>query len=148
MDSTPRDRRLAVEKLWSGGDPSPIVPSHCHTTNKRHCLVFPGSGSQYVGQGSFLEEYSSARRMWDEAEESLSGFEQWRRSLRLEDQPGDVGILGRMLEDAHDERILETPLKKVVFDGPQVSLFIQFDSRHSIVAIAFTARLTVIVHSG
>lgn len=122
-DSSPRGRRLEMESLWSGGDYSGIVPAHYADPrgSKKHAILFPGSGSQYVGMGAFLQEHTAAQRVWGEAEESLNGFEEWRRSLKLEDQAGEVGILGKMLEDSYGERRLETTLKKVVFEGPQVS---------------------------
>ena len=123
---TPRSRRLEMERLWSGGEASPPIPLHSYRVSKslakpKHALLFPGSGSQYVGMGHFLQGYAGAKAVWDEAEEALEGFEAWRKGLGLENYEGEVGVLGRMLAEREGERKEETGLKEVVFDGPQVS---------------------------
>lgn len=118
---TPRSRRLEMERLWSGEAADPLSPE-CYppTTSPKHALLFVGSGSQYVSMGEVLKHFPAAEHAWDEAEEALAGFEDWRRSLGLENAPGDVGHLGRMLEEKAPQRARETKLKQVVFDGPQV----------------------------
>lgn len=115
-----------MERLWSGGEASPPIPLQSYRVTKslatpKHALLFPGSGSQYVGMGHFLKDYEGAKAVWDEAEEALQGFEAWRKGLGLENHDGEVGVLGRMLAEREGERRVETGLKQVVFDGPQVS---------------------------
>lgn len=122
---SPRAKRLEMERLWSGGEASPMIPLSHYTSAKskrKHALVFPGSGSQYVGQGKFVEDYTAAQSCWEEATDALNGFEAWRRSLRLEDVEGEVGELGKLLEAGYEARRLESSLQQIVFEGPQVSL--------------------------
>lgn len=125
QDDSPRGRRLAMEQLWSGGDYSPVTPvahyANTTSTAKKHALMFPGSASQYVGMASFIQDFPAAKRVWEEAEDALAGFEEWRRSLHLDQAGGEVGELGRMLEESYGERRLEAGLRRVVFDGPQVA---------------------------
>lgn len=114
-----------MERLWSGGEASPPIPlEHFSVASvlerPKHILVFPGSASQYVGMGHFLKAYPAAGKVWEEAEDVLAGFEEWRRGLHLEDVEGEVGELGRILQDGEEGRKKETPLKTVVFNGPQV----------------------------
>lgn len=128
-DGTPRSRRLEMERLWSGGEASPPIPlSHYLTSSQSksqaHALLFPGSGSQYVGMGHFLKDYPAATKVWDEAEEALEGFEKWIDGLELEGRGGDLGEIGRIVRERKDFRLRSSGLKSVVFDGPQVSAFL------------------------
>lgn len=127
-DGTPRSRRLEMERLWSGGEASPPIPlSHFLTSSpsnsQAHALLFPGSGSQYVGMGHFLKNYPAATKMWDEAEEALEGFEKWIDGLELEGRGGDLGRIGEIVRERKDFRLRSSGLKSIVFDGPQVSRF-------------------------
>ncbi|BGP63782.1 hypothetical protein NBRC10512_007968 [Rhodotorula toruloides] len=120
-----RRNRLEMEALWSGGDFSPPIPLESYraqTTRPRHALLFPGSGSQYVGMHHYLRDKQPARDVWDEAETALAGFEQWRKSLGLHELEGEAGVLGRMLDETEAERRKESGLKEVVFEGPQDEL--------------------------
>lgn len=128
---TPRSRRLEMEAAWSGGDFSPPVPTENYrlannTSLSKHALLFPGSGSQYVGMGHFLKDYPAAEKIWEEAEEALEGFESWMNGLGLRDMTGDLGGLGKIMEDRKAIRMAQTSLKKVVFEGPQVRLISEF----------------------
>lgn len=112
--------------MWSAGEASPPLPDETPQHSKdngipKHALLFVGSGSQYVSMGHVLKDYKSAQRVWDEAEESLNGFEKWRRSLGLESCEGEVGELGRALEETVGIREKSMQLKEVVMNGPQVS---------------------------
>ncbi|KAI5476822.1 [acyl-carrier-protein] S-malonyltransferase [Pseudohyphozyma bogoriensis] len=125
IEGTPRSRRLEMERLWSGGEASPPIPLEPRVSlsgQPRHALLFPGSGSQYVGMGNFLKKYDGARKVWDEAEEALKGFEEWRRGLGLAEMDGEVGMLGRMLDETEGERLKEKTLRETVFEGPQDEL--------------------------
>lgn len=120
-----RRNRLEMEALWSGGDFSPPIPLESYraqTTRPRHALLFPGSGSQYVGMGAFLREQKPAQDVWTEAEEALAGFEDWRKGLKLHEHEGELGQLGRMLDETEAARRKEPKLREVVFEGPQVRL--------------------------
>ncbi|GAA6005736.1 hypothetical protein JCM10207_005317 [Rhodosporidiobolus poonsookiae] len=120
-----RRNRLEMEALWSGGDCSPPIPLESYkaqTTRPKHALLFPGSGSQYVGMGHFLRKDAAANKVWEEAEDALEGFEDWRRSLRLHEMDGELGELGRMLDATEKKRGKEAQLKEVVFEGPQDEL--------------------------
>ncbi|GAA5899998.1 hypothetical protein JCM6882_007021 [Rhodosporidiobolus microsporus] len=120
-----RRNRLEMERMWSGGDFSPPIPLDSYraqTTRPRHALLFPGSGSQYIGMGAFLKDDAAAKAVWDEAEEALAGFEEWRKSLGLHEMDGEVGELGRMLDATEQKRGKEPRLKDVVFEGPQNQL--------------------------
>ncbi|GAA5986848.1 hypothetical protein JCM11641_007816 [Rhodosporidiobolus odoratus] len=117
-----RRNRLEMEALWSGGDCSPPIPlesCRAQTTRPKHALLFPGSGSQYVGMGRFLRNEQAANDVWAEAEDALEGFEQWRRDLKLHEMDGELGELGRMLDATETKRGKEASLREVVFDGPQ-----------------------------
>ncbi|GAA5857147.1 hypothetical protein JCM8547_009339, partial [Rhodosporidiobolus lusitaniae] len=123
--SRSRENRLEMERLWSGGDFSPAVPTEkysAQTTRPPHALLFPGSGSQYVGMGHFLRHEKSTQAVWEEAEDALAGFEEWRRGLKLHELEGEVGELGRMLDATEKKREKETALRDVVFQGPQDEL--------------------------
>ncbi|KAK4700167.1 hypothetical protein P7C70_g6086, partial [Phenoliferia sp. Uapishka_3] len=125
--ATPRSRRLEMERMWSGGEATPPIPlehySLAHTLHRpKHILAFPGSGSQYVGMGQFLKQYPAAAQVWDEAEGVMQTFEAWRRSLKLEEMEGEVGELGKMLNESEEARKRETDFKNVVFNGPQDEL--------------------------
>ncbi|BGP21647.1 [acyl-carrier-protein] S-malonyltransferase [Rhodotorula toruloides] len=120
-----RRNRLEMEALWSGGDFSPPIPLESYraqTTRPRHALLFPGSGSQYVGMHHYLREKQPASDVWDEAEGALAGFEEWRKRLGLHELEGEAGVLGRMLDDTENARRKESGLKEVVFEGPQDEL--------------------------
>ncbi|GAA6047848.1 hypothetical protein JCM3770_004672 [Rhodotorula araucariae] len=120
-----RRNRLEMEALWSGGDFSPPIPLESYraqTTRPRHALLFPGSGSQYVGMGMFLRKEKPAQDVWAEAEDALEGFEEWRKGLRLHEHDGELGQLGRMLDEAETARRKEPKLRQVVFEGPQDEL--------------------------
>lgn len=120
-----RRNRLEMEALWSGGDFSPPIPLESYraqTTRPRHALLFPGSGSQYVGMGAFLREQKPAQDVWTEAEEALAGFEDWRKGLKLHEHEGELGQLGRMLDETEAARRKEPKLREVVFEGPQDEL--------------------------
>lgn len=113
-----------MELLWSGGEASPPIPLHDLRKKRngtpKHALLFPGSGSQYVGMGHFLKGYDGARQVWREAEDALESFEDWASSLELESREGELGELGKMFSQRRKERMEETKLQSVVFDGPQV----------------------------
>ncbi|GAA5832858.1 hypothetical protein JCM11251_000507 [Rhodosporidiobolus azoricus] len=120
-----RRNRLEMESLWSGGDFSPPIPLDSYraqTTRPKHALLFPGSGSQYIGMGAFLKDDAAAKEVWSEAEEALEGFEEWRKGLRLHEMEGELGELGRMLDATETKRGKEAKLKDVVFEGPQTLL--------------------------
>ncbi|BGP36837.1 [acyl-carrier-protein] S-malonyltransferase [Rhodotorula kratochvilovae] len=120
-----RRNRLEMEALWSGGDFSPPIPLESYraqTTRPRHALLFPGSGSQYVGMGMFLRKEKPAQEVWAEAEDALEGFEEWRKGLRLHEHDGELGQLGRMLDESEAARRKEPKLREVVFEGPQDEL--------------------------
>ncbi|GAA5850541.1 hypothetical protein JCM9279_007533 [Rhodotorula babjevae] len=120
-----RRNRLEMEALWSGGDFSPPIPLEnyrAQTTRPRHALLFPGSGSQYVGMGAFLREQKPAQDVWAEADEALAGFEEWRKGLKLHEYDGELGQLGRMLDETEAARRREPQLREVVFEGPQDEL--------------------------
>lgn len=92
------------------------------TVAPKHAVLFPGSGSQYVGMGHFLKRYPAAVKVWDEAEVALAEFEDWRKSLKLNELDGEVGSLGRILDATEAQRRAERPLREVVFEGPQVRI--------------------------
>lgn len=120
-----RENRLEMERLWSGGDFSPPIPVESYktqTTRPSTALLYPGSGSQYVGMGAFLREGAGAA-VWEEAEEALETFEAWRRGLRLHEMEGELGELGRILDSTEEARSREDSLRKIVFEGPQVRFF-------------------------
>ncbi|GAA5897461.1 hypothetical protein JCM8208_003278 [Rhodotorula glutinis] len=120
-----RRNRLEMEALWSGGDFSPPIPLESYraqTTRPRHALLFPGSGSQYVGMGAFLREQKPAQDVWAVADEALAGFEEWRKGLKLHEHDGELGQLGRMLDETEAARRREPQLREVVFEGPQDEL--------------------------
>ncbi|GAA5922602.1 uncharacterized protein JCM15063_003359 [Sporobolomyces koalae] len=120
-----RRNRIANERLWSGGDYSPAIPLESYraqTTRPKHALLFPGSGSQYVGMGHFLREKGKGKEVWAEAEDALAGFEAWRKSLRLDQLDGELGELGRMLDETEGLRRKEARMQHIVFDGPQDEL--------------------------
>ncbi|GAA5955213.1 hypothetical protein JCM21900_002240 [Sporobolomyces salmonicolor] len=120
-----RRNRLEMEALWSGGDFSPPIPLesyHAQTFKPQHALLFPGSGSQYVGMGHFLREKGKGKEVWREAEDALAGFEEWRKGLKLDQLPGELGELGRMLDAVEAKRRTEASLQQVVFEGPQDEL--------------------------
>ncbi|GAA5895114.1 hypothetical protein JCM5296_000884 [Sporobolomyces johnsonii] len=120
-----RRNRLEMEALWSCGDYSPPIPLesyHAQTSKPQHALLFPGSGSQYVGMGHFLREKGKGKEVWSEAEDALAGFEEWRKGLKLDQLPGELGELGRMLDAGEAKRRTEASLQQVVFEGPQDEL--------------------------
>ncbi|GAA5950442.1 hypothetical protein JCM3765_004550 [Sporobolomyces pararoseus] len=120
-----RRNRIANDALWSGGDYSPAIPLESHraqTSRPKHALLFPGSGSQYVGMGLFLKERGKGKEVWTEAEDALAGFEEWRKSLRLDQLEGEVGAIGRMLDETEGARRNEASMQQIVFDGPQDEL--------------------------
>lgn len=115
-----------MERLWSGGEASPPIPlesfrMRAEILKPKHALLFPGSGSQYVGMGHFLKEYKGAGRVWDEAQSVLAEWEDWVETIGLEEMGGEVGELGRMMREREPDRLKAKGLKDVVFDGPQVS---------------------------
>lgn len=123
-----RERRLEMERLWSGGDASPPLPdelAQARFQKPKHALLFVGTGSQYVGMGKALMEFDAAKEVYLEAEEALAGFEDWRRGLKLEECEGEVGELGRLLERSTKERLAERGLREVARDGPQVCPFFE-----------------------
>ncbi|GAA5907956.1 ACP S-malonyltransferase [Sporobolomyces salmoneus] len=127
-----RRNRIANDALWSGGEASPPIPLESHrsaaqqssssASRPKHALLFPGSGSQYVGMGLFLKEKGKGKEVWSEAEDALSGFEEWRKGLRLDQLEGEVGELGKMLDQSERERRKEAKMQQIVFDGPQDEL--------------------------
>lgn len=132
-----RRNRIANDALWSGGDYSPAIPLESHrtqgqSTRPKHALLFPGSGSQYVGMGLFLRDKGKGKDVWSEAEDALGGFEEWRRGLRLDQLEGDVGALGRMLDESEGARRREARMQEIVFDGPQVSVATLASTRSSL----------------
>ncbi|KAK4054904.1 [acyl-carrier-protein] S-malonyltransferase [Microbotryomycetes sp. JL201] len=124
---SPRRRRLEMERLWSGGEASPPIPLENYKAKPsrqkpKHALLFPGSGSQYVGMGLFLQNYPAARQVWREANDALEGFEDWARQLKLEQRDGELGQLGKIFKDETKQRLMQAPLQEVVFKGPQERL--------------------------
>lgn len=110
-----------MERMWSGGEFSPPIPSeHYSTQSTSHALLFPGSASQYVGMGLFLQQYSGAREVWKETDDVMEQFEDWRKSLKLNEMEGDLGKIGKLLDKREPERLRDQPLRRIVFDGPQV----------------------------
>jgi hypothetical protein len=71
--------------------------------------------------GLFLKERGKGKEVWTEAEDALAGFEEWRKSLRLDQLEGEVGAIGRMLDETEAIRRQEAGMQQIVFDGPQVS---------------------------
>lgn len=149
-----------MERLWSGGDPSPPVPPESRdgptpTRETPKCaLLFPGTGSQYVGMAGFLRESASesARRQvqhtWDEANDALKGFDDWVRALGLAQRQGTLGQLGHRLNDAlgADARLSTTEgrtLESIAFDGPQDELTRSLNAQPAILvtSIAFLRAL-------
>lgn len=74
----PSKNREEMENRWVPADPA--IDTHRPLSNVAHpssssgpaktALLTPGSGSQYVGMGQFLlQNYKSARDVWEEAEE-------------------------------------------------------------------------------
>jgi len=118
-----------MEALWSGGEASPAIPS-THYRNlpsvvpqpKQHALLLPGIGAAYVGMASFLDGYHSAQEVWAEAQDALDGFEDWRRSLRLEERGGELGVLGAKLVETERARERHKGLRRSVYEGPQDEL--------------------------
>jgi len=72
--------------------------------------------------GHFLREKGKGKEVWSEAEAALAGFEEWRKSLRLDQLEGELGQLGRMLDETEGLRRQEVGMQRIVFEGPQVSL--------------------------
>ncbi|KDE09827.1 hypothetical protein MVLG_00225 [Microbotryum lychnidis-dioicae p1A1 Lamole] len=147
-DNSPRHQRLEMERAWSGGEASPPIPTeshHAHGQSKRpnYALLYPGSGSQYPLMASFLKNYTAAQQVWKEAEESLSAFESWRRSLKLDQYEGEIGELGRILDRTEEQRSHEPSLHSVVFDGSQEELTRAANAQPAILvtSIAFTRTL-------
>lgn len=123
-------------------------------------LCFPGSGSQYVGMGSFLSTFPSFERTWEEAEEALSSFEDWRKDIGLEEL-----YMKRYGFTADEARIMGGPMRKgavrggigmvdptkahglrdVVFKGPQDELTRSSNAQPAILitSIAFLRALEV-----
>ena len=67
---TPADPAIDTNKPLSQSAGSPSSSSKPVKT----ALLTPGSGSQYVGMGSFLlEDSKTAREVWEEAEEVRGG---------------------------------------------------------------------------
>lgn len=78
--SKARSARREMEKAW--GASSSLLNGHSTPTEKTSggssktkttppltALLMPGSGSQYVGMASFLDNFKAARETWEEAEE-------------------------------------------------------------------------------
>ncbi|GJN91727.1 hypothetical protein Rhopal_004750-T1 [Rhodotorula paludigena] len=141
-----RRNRLEMEALWSGGDFSPPIPLESYraqTTRPRHALLFPGSGSQYVGMGHFLRKEQATQDVWAEAEEALESFEEWRKGLRLHEKDGELGQLGKMLDETEASRRKKPKLHEVVFEGPQDQLTRSFNAQPAILitSVAFLRTL-------
>ncbi|KAH9818077.1 acyl transferase/acyl hydrolase/lysophospholipase [Melampsora americana] len=129
-----RAARLEMERSWassltySGNTRSrEMLPDQRIDISKRGIgLCFPGSGSQYIGMGSFLLPHSKGfRDTWDEAEEALIGFERWRQSLDLVDRLHALGytsdqanFLGGPMRRGATLGSNDPGLKHVVFNGP------------------------------
>jgi len=89
---------------------------------KKTALLFPGTGSQYVGMCSFLlDNYQTARDVWREAEESLADFEAWRKDLRLHELP-ELAHLDLLNWKTWQTERSEKELQRVVMNGPQSEL--------------------------
>ena len=86
---------------------------------KETALLFPGSGSQYVGMNAFLDKYKSARETWDEAEDALEGFEKWRKDLKLHELP-ELEHLDLLSWPTWQKERSKEELRQVVTEGPQV----------------------------
>ncbi|KAK4058035.1 [acyl-carrier-protein] S-malonyltransferase [Microbotryomycetes sp. JL221] len=124
---SPRRRRLEMERLWSGGEASPPIPLENYKAKPskdkpKHALLFPGSGSQYVGMGLFLQNYPAAKQVWREANEALESFEDWASKLKLEDRDGELGRVGEIFRRETKNRKSQPPLQEIVFKGPQERL--------------------------
>lgn len=86
---------------------------------KETALLFPGSGSQYVGMNAFLEKYKSAREVWEEAEDALEGFEKWRKDLKLHELPA-LEHLDLLSWPTWQKERAKEELRQIVSEGPQV----------------------------
>lgn len=129
-----RVARLEMERSWASSltnsgkiESKTTIPGKGVEISKRGIgLCFPGSGSQYIGMGSFLLPHSKGfRDTWDEAEEALIGFEHWRRSLDLVDRLHALGytldqanLLGGPMRRGATLGSNDPGLKHVVFNGP------------------------------
>jgi hypothetical protein len=73
--SKARSARHEMEKAWGAHEHSTSSSTTPHQSSKKKsahpltALLMPGSGSQYVGMASFLDNFKAARETWEEAEE-------------------------------------------------------------------------------
>ena len=85
-------------------------------------ILFPGTASQYSGMGNFLmKKHQTARRVWEEAEHALAGFERWRKDLDLPADPALAQLELREWPAWMKEREPDQ-LRKIVFGGDQLQL--------------------------
>jgi acyl transferase domain-containing protein len=115
-----------MEKRWGAscssgnGGSSHVGASSAPSAPKKTALLFPGSGSQYVGMISFLlKEFKVARETWEEAEHALSQFERWRKDLNLHELP-DLKHLDLPNWPTWQKERSEKELRQIVLKGPQV----------------------------
>lgn len=123
-----RRSRVDMEKRWGAGSPTGngssgrVGASSASTAPKKTALLFPGSGSQYVGMISFLlKEFKVARETWEEAEDALSQFERWRKDLNLHELP-DLKHLDLPNWPTWQKERSEKELRQIVLNGPQDEL--------------------------
>ena len=121
-----RRSRVEMEKRWGAGSSTgnggsaQIGASSASSAPKKTALLFPGSGSQYVGMISFLlKEFKVARETWEEAEYALSQFERWRKDLNLHELP-DLKHLDLPNWPTWQKERSEKELRQIVLNGPQV----------------------------
>ncbi|KAI8459394.1 acyl transferase/acyl hydrolase/lysophospholipase [Phakopsora pachyrhizi] len=130
--------RLKMERSWLSPQLRNNFPISVNKFQRREdsriAICFPGTGSQYIGMGSFLSNSRAFKQTWKETEESLIEFESWRKSLDLVERFKGLGyddyqaetLGGPMRRGAMmsgrttDDEI--GGLKDVVFRGPQNEL--------------------------
>ena len=117
---------------------------------KKTAIVLPGQGSQYVSMSRDLyEQFPAARRVWEEAEATLTAFIQGRRL--------DQDMPPSPLRDAFEAKLLEGSaletrrslqpgwLRDLVFSGNQLELTSSENAKPAILACTL-ALLAVLRH--
>lgn len=114
-----------MEKAWAAdpknGEDAIKLASAVSTGPKKTALLFPGSGSQYVGMITFLDQFKAARDTWEEAEYALSQFEKWRKDLQLHELE-ELQHLDLPNWPTWQKERSEKELRQVVQNGPQDEL--------------------------
>lgn len=125
-----RGARLEMERAWASPSPESTPQTlQLSVPRPRIGLCFPGSGSQYIGMGSFLAHSSAFQNTWNEAEQALVDFERWRQSLDLVDRLHALGyssehatLLGGPMRRGALLGSGDLGLKHVVVKGPRDEL--------------------------